>query len=169
VSVQAMSWVIEKSKSKGNAFIVLLMIANHAKSDGTGAWPSISTLAKECRNVERTVQRCILSLIKGGELKVRFGKGPYGTNLYEISGMTRCHPRVTSAREEVTFTTENMSQMSPKPLSLTVLTDKERMDILLRAIKETEQDKSKNKRSADERKNQYLEEAVARKLEMSTQ
>lgn len=95
ISVQAISWVIEHSKHKGNSFVVLMMIANHARSDGTGAWPSIQTLCKESRLSRRTVQRCIRRLsrkwsgIKNWqntppELNVLVGKGPYSSNLYEI-------------------------------------------------------------------------------------
>jgi len=92
MSVQAISWVIEQSKHKGNSFVVLLMIANHARSDGTGAWPSIKTLAKEARISERTVQYTIKRLCRTSrsikpELYCEKGKGPHGTNLYTISKM----------------------------------------------------------------------------------
>ena len=80
-----MGRVIDHSKHKGNAFVVLLMIANHAKEDGTGAWPSISTLAKKARIGERTVQRTIARLVRSGELSVEVGKGPVGTNLYSVN------------------------------------------------------------------------------------
>lgn len=92
ISVQAMSWVIEHSKHKGNSFVVLLMIANHARSDGTGAWPSIPTLAKEARVSDRTVQRTIQRLSRSQrkfkpELEVHPGKGPHGANVYSIPGV----------------------------------------------------------------------------------
>ena len=82
MSVQAMSSVIEHSKHKGNAFVVLLMIANHSKEDGSGAWPSIPTLARKSRIGERTVQRTIARLIRSKELTVEVGNGAKGTNLY---------------------------------------------------------------------------------------
>ena len=85
MSIQAMSWVIEKSVHKGNAFVVLLMIANHAKEDGAGAWPSIATIAKKARIGERTVQRVIASLVQSGELNIDSGSGPKGTNLYTVN------------------------------------------------------------------------------------
>lgn len=91
-SVQAISWVIEHSKHKGNSLTVLIMIANHAKSDGTGAWPSIPTLAKEARISERTVQRTIGRLTRwqhnfAAELICERGKGPNGCNLYSLPGV----------------------------------------------------------------------------------
>lgn len=96
-SVQAISWVIEHSKHKGSSFVVLLMIANHARSDGTGAWPSIPTLAKESRMSQRAVQYTIKRLIRTThtippELSVETGKGPHGTNLYSLTRMGGATP-----------------------------------------------------------------------------
>src|SRR5579863_4006594 len=84
-----MSWVIEKSRHKGSEFVVLLMIANHAHSDGTGAWPAAETLARESRITARHVVRIIPKLEASGELEVHKGAGPRGTNLYSILGL-RC-------------------------------------------------------------------------------
>lgn len=80
-----MSWVIDNSKQKGNAFVVLLMIANHAHSDGTGAWPSLITLAREARISRRTVWASILTLEKSGELKVARGRGRNLVNHYVVT------------------------------------------------------------------------------------
>jgi hypothetical protein len=79
-----MSWVIEHSKHKGNAFVVLLMIANHARSDGSGAWPSVKTLAKEARISPRAVQYTVRRLERSGELLTEVGHGPSGSNLYSL-------------------------------------------------------------------------------------
>jgi len=121
LSVQAISWVIENSKHKGNSFVVLLMIANHARSDGTGAWPSIKTLARESRVSDRTVQRTIKRLTRfthhiHPELKVQEGKGPHGCNMYEIPGVklspTGCQTRQVGVSDTVTGV---VSRMSPEP------------------------------------------------------
>jgi hypothetical protein len=82
-----MAWVIENSKQKASSFVVLLMIANHAHSDGTGAWAGYDTLAKESRITARQVINCVERLAKSGELSVEKSRGPYGTNLYRINGM----------------------------------------------------------------------------------
>lgn len=136
-SVQAISWVIEKSKHKGNSFVVLLMIANHAKSDGTGAWPSVSTLAKESRLSRRTVQRCLNRLSRPWsgrknwqkeppELKVLVRQGPHRSNLYDLPGV-----KLTQGGRQIVTTPASSfdalpaSQVTHKP-SLTVLKDKER-------------------------------------------
>ena len=84
MSVQAMSWVIEKSKHKSGELVVLLMIANHARSDGRGSWPSVATLAAESRMTRRQVQRCVRRLEKSGELATAKNAGPGGANLYSL-------------------------------------------------------------------------------------
>jgi hypothetical protein len=85
LSVQAISYVIENSKHKGSYLLTLLMIANHAHSDGTGAWPSIATLARETRLSPRGVQYCIGYLRESGELLVIPDAGPRGCNAYAIA------------------------------------------------------------------------------------
>jgi Helix-turn-helix domain len=87
VSVQAISWVIENSSHKSGSFVVLLMIANHAHSDGTGAFPSLSTLANESRLTVQQVANCLKRLEASGELHIERGKGPYRCNLYSLPGV----------------------------------------------------------------------------------
>lgn len=138
LSVQAISWVIDHSQHKGNTFVVLLMIANHARSDGTGAWPSVQTIAKESRLSRRTVQRCVhrLSLPWSGrknwhtsppELNVRVGKGPYGSNLYELPGVKLTQGGRQNGQGGASDSDAGgASAVTPNP-SLTVPKDKDRM------------------------------------------
>ena len=84
MSVQAMAWVIENSQTRGNQYIVLLMIANRADEDGASAWPSIRWLARRSRLSERTVQRAIRKLEKGVDLGIEKAAGPRGTNRYQV-------------------------------------------------------------------------------------
>src|ERR1041385_2821083 len=70
MSIQAMAWVIDNSKQTGHGFVTLLMIANHANAEGKKSFPSMKTLAKECRLSVRTIQRVILKLEASGELQV---------------------------------------------------------------------------------------------------
>lgn len=130
MSVQAVSWVIECSRHRGGALVVLIMIANHARSDGTGAWPSIDTLGREARMHPRNVIRLIPKLVRSGELTVENGAGPRGTNLYSLPmvkastadklsgcrGDKMSSRGVTKCREEVT---NPLLEVSPEP-SLTV-------------------------------------------------
>lgn len=77
--------------------MVLLMIANHAHADGTGAYPGFETLAREARITPRQVINVIAKLEKSGELSVKRGAGLYGTNLYTIR--MHCGEKIT--REKI--------------------------------------------------------------------
>jgi hypothetical protein len=101
LSWQAASFVTNNSQHKGSYLLTLLMIANHAHADGTGAWPSIATLAKETRLSERGVQYCIQKLKESGELEIIPDGGPKGVNGYRIVGMTQ------SLRDEAHGVTQN--------------------------------------------------------------
>ena len=116
MSVQALTWVFENSQSKLADRHVLLSIANHAKNDGTGAWPSIATIARESRLSETSVHRSIRELVKTGELSVEVGQGPYGTNLYSINYVAKV-PSWGGAKSD--------ADLAPKP-SLTVLSNNKR-------------------------------------------
>jgi hypothetical protein len=84
MSIQAMTWVIKNSRHKGSSFVVLLMIANHTHSDGSGAFPSFECLAQESRITPRQIANIIPILERSGELFVEHAKGPGGTNLYSL-------------------------------------------------------------------------------------
>lgn len=128
-----MTWVIDNSRHKGSKFVVLLMIANHAHSDGTGAWPAAETLARESRITARHVVRIIPKLVTSGELEVQQGGGPRGTNLYSLPAFRRSTEKlsgVTSCQtDKCDGSPRQMQQpggdicgpqMSPEP-SLTVI------------------------------------------------
>ena len=84
LSVQAISWVLDHSKSRLGARHVLISIANHARKDGTGAWPSVQTIARESNLSVREVRYALIELEKIGELSYRKAAGPHGTNLYSL-------------------------------------------------------------------------------------
>lgn len=69
MSVQAMAWVLENSRSEGNARLALISIANHADKYGRGAFPSQQTIGSEARCSTRTVRRAIEELRDLGELR----------------------------------------------------------------------------------------------------
>lgn len=75
MSVQAMTWVLEESRSKGNPRLVLLSIANYANPVGIGAWPSLMTLAHEANCRRSTVQEARAILVELGELEIISGGG----------------------------------------------------------------------------------------------
>lgn len=113
MSWQAASFVTEHSQHKGSYLLTLLMIANHAHADGTGAWPSIATLARETRMSERGVQYCIQKLRDSGELEVIADGGPKGVNGYSIAGMTQ------SLRDEEKPVTQDSAPVTQNPTPMT--------------------------------------------------
>lgn len=63
---------------------VFLMLASYAESDGTGACPSLATLARNCCLSTRQVQRVAEWLTEQGLLSVESKASRYGTNKYKI-------------------------------------------------------------------------------------
>ena len=89
MSVQAMSWVIERSVQKGSNLLVLLMIANHADTTGRNSFPAVTTLAAESRLSERAVRYILAKLESSPELVIERDAGLRGTHLYSLPGVTR--------------------------------------------------------------------------------
>lgn len=108
MSFQATTWVIEHSQHKGSALLLLLMIANHAHSDGTNAFPSVEVLAKECRMSKRQIARILLELEKSGELGVDHSAGRkphlYHLPLMNPDKMSSLNPDKMSSLESPTMT-----------------------------------------------------------------
>lgn len=84
MAIEVISWVLEHSESRNGARLVLIAIAERAKPNGTGAWPSVKDLMKRANLAERSVQNGIQELERLGELKVGWNKGPNGSNLYTV-------------------------------------------------------------------------------------
>lgn len=71
-----MTRVWNHSKARGSQRLVLLAIADSANSDdGTGAWPSMETLATKVRLTRRQVQKIVDRLDASGELGVESRNG----------------------------------------------------------------------------------------------
>lgn len=82
MSVHVTSAVWKSSESEGSARLVLLRLADQASDDGW-CWPSLKTLAVECRVSVATVQRAINALEGADELAV-FRRGKRATNVYRV-------------------------------------------------------------------------------------
>ncbi len=78
--------VLKYSRSQGNARLVAVVIADFARDDGTGAWPSVPTIGKRAGGLsDRTVQRHTGELQNLDELEVQRNGAPNRrTNLYRI-------------------------------------------------------------------------------------
>ena len=121
MSVQAISWVLEHSESRLGARHVLISIANNAKSDGTGAWPSVSTISHEARLSEREVRYALRELEKSRELLTDHGGGPRGCNMYSLPmmGQTLQGQKRTVGGQNTTAGGQNraniVSDFAPEP------------------------------------------------------
>lgn len=129
VSVRVLSWVWDHSQAAGNDRLVLLAIADNANDEGT-CWPGVALLAHKTRLHPRTVQRCIASLRKMGELGVEFNKGGKDSwrrdkrpNLYTVTGYVAGRQIVTPLAYGVAemvergdrTTPDGVAPVSPKP------------------------------------------------------
>ncbi len=81
MGVKTTSKVWEWSMSEGNDRLVLLALADWADDDGY-CFPGIKRVAQRCRISERTVQRCIRTLEKMGEVLIEVGAGLKTDNGY---------------------------------------------------------------------------------------
>jgi len=84
MSITVMSYVWEHSRRKGTDLLTLLAIADFVHDDGTGAYPSIATLAKKTRMTERNVQLVLRKLQDSKELRIDQGAGPKGCHLFTV-------------------------------------------------------------------------------------
>lgn len=69
MSWQAYAAVSGKRIGSGTAKLVLLELANHAKADGTAAWPSKATMAETAECDTKTVQRNLRKLEAAGWIR----------------------------------------------------------------------------------------------------
>ena len=76
--------ILKYSQARGNARLVLIVIGDCARDDGTGAWPAIKTIAERAGISERTAQRAIRETAELGELIIDENAGPKGAHLYSV-------------------------------------------------------------------------------------
>lgn len=79
-----MTWVWSESRSRKNARLLLLAIADCASDDGANAYPSIAELKRKTGMSERAVQSTLGDLVTLGELVVHRNAGPGGCNRYLV-------------------------------------------------------------------------------------
>lgn len=84
MAIEVITWVLDHSQSRNGARLVLIAIAERAKPNGAGAWPSVADLMRRAQLSERAVQNGIKELERLGELKVEWNKGQKGSNLYTV-------------------------------------------------------------------------------------
>lgn len=83
MSIDVLSWVLKNSEETLGRRLVLLVLADCAHEDGTGAWPSVQTVADKARLSKRQVQRCLKDL-QASEAIVKDGTSQAGTTCWTV-------------------------------------------------------------------------------------
>ena len=83
MSVHVLSWVLRCSEETLGRRLVLLVLADHAKDDGTAAWPSVATIGREARMSRRSVQEALRRLQMSGAIAPT-GVSRAGTTIYSV-------------------------------------------------------------------------------------
>ena len=83
MSVHAVSWVFQHSEERLGCRLVLLVLADHAKKDGSFAWPSVETISSEARMSERQVRRCLKEMAARGSV-TEAGVSKTGTTIWHL-------------------------------------------------------------------------------------
>ncbi len=83
MSVHVTSWVLSHSDERLGRRLVLLVLADHANEDGTGAYPSVETIAREARLSVSQAKRCLRDLRESGAIEPT-GTMPAGNVIYSV-------------------------------------------------------------------------------------
>src|ERR1019366_2186828 len=92
MSDHVLSLVNRNSKLKKIARIVLMVLAQHARDDGSGAFPSVATIQQKARCSRRSVQYAFRRAREADELEIVYNFGPNGTNRYRVRVETLIGP-----------------------------------------------------------------------------
>src|SRR5262245_39444432 len=84
MSVEATNAVWKQSKHKGGTLHLLLAIADNAEGETGTAYPGIAYLASKTRMSTRAIYYNLDALASSGELLIRPGEGPNGSDLLAI-------------------------------------------------------------------------------------
>jgi Helix-turn-helix domain len=106
MSTKIMLEVARHSTAKGNAKLVLLLLASYAHPDGTHAEMSLSTIAREAGLSRRQVNTIVHFLAETGHVYLESAAGAHGTNRYAVQrpwGKEGNHfPRATTSPGAIT-------------------------------------------------------------------
>lgn len=108
-----MSWVLKHSDETLGRRLVLLVLADHAKEDGSGAWPSVETIAKEARLSERQVQYALRGLETSLSITCT-GRTKKGTRVYAVH-MRGADIAPLAAQGGAIYDSEGVQPIAPEP------------------------------------------------------
>lgn len=120
MSIHALSWVLKYSEAQGGGRLVMLVLADHAKDDGTCSWPSVATIAHEARMSRRAVQQQLRNLETLGAIE-RMGESRNRTVIWRVvMGGAGSSPLIAeegadSALGRAQISTNEGEAASPKP------------------------------------------------------
>lgn len=109
MSLTVLNEVLDSSRTKGSARLLLVVLAEQAHEDGL-TWPGIPRLARRVGTSERNVQYLLRDLEESGELIIERGAGRGNTNEYRVL------PPATAGRviEELTAHLEKVKSSAEK-------------------------------------------------------
>lgn len=109
MSIVVLNEVLDSSRSKGTARLLMVVLAEQAHEDGV-CWPGIERLARRVNTSDRNIQLLTRELEAQGELIVEVNAGRGNTNLYRVL------PPATARRliEELTAQLEKVKNSAEK-------------------------------------------------------
>lgn len=116
MSIHVIGWVLKHSESRLGDRLVALVLADHAKEDGTWAWPSVETIADQAHLSERQARRCLRNLEELGEI-LETGTSSKGTHIYSFPKYIAQGGHIVRPRKQTggTNRAELVSDLSPDP------------------------------------------------------
>lgn len=84
MSIQAVGWALDNSKSRGFARLVLIALCNHAGAEDDECWPAQRTIAREAGVSPGSIPPQIRKLVELGEIEVVSAGGPRQSARYRI-------------------------------------------------------------------------------------
>lgn len=115
-----MSWVFDHAQVSHRAdLLVLLVLADHAREDGTGAYPSVDRVAAKARLNRRAAFDALRRLKDDGAI-VAEGRGPKGTVSYSIvmqptAPVQAAAPVQPAAQRGAVSRTQGVQAAAPEP------------------------------------------------------
>jgi hypothetical protein len=101
MSIKAIQVVLDESRHKGSALLLMVVLANYAHDDGTYAFPSVATMTRYTRLTRKNVQLLLRKLEQSGEL-TSMGIHTSGTTIYRLvlPGLSRGGVKFTPPRKK---------------------------------------------------------------------
>ena len=93
MSIEAMTAVLQNSRAKGSARLVMVALAEHVNGQSVDwvVWPSVDRLAKLANIAPRNVMVHLSKLREMGEI-IEVGRGPKGVIKYRLNPCPNGHP-----------------------------------------------------------------------------